>query len=227
MIGNNSNPQNSLLSYLGGLKPIKGLGLEGSVLAPLGLSVRRKVFISFYHREDQYYKDRFESLFGHLFINKSVQNGDINTDVSTEYIKRLIQGPDFLLDASVLVVLCGPNTWGRKHVDWEISGALNKKLDGYSGILGLTLPSHPDFLLSEIARQSIPPRLAENIESGYAKQYRWTEDPTEMSKRIEEAFSNRKNSGLIKNSLPQMQRNRSTMKKSLAEVLYGETSGYE
>lgn len=33
-------------------------------------------------------------------------------------------------DSSVLVVLAGPYTWGRKHADWEISAALNKKVGG-------------------------------------------------------------------------------------------------
>ncbi len=52
---------------------------------------RHKVFISYYHKDDQHYRNRFEQLFGHIFINKSVELGDIDADLSTEYIKRLIQ----------------------------------------------------------------------------------------------------------------------------------------
>lgn len=65
---------------------------------------QHKVFISYYHKDDQYYRNRFEELFGDLFISKSVEPGDIDTDVSTEYIKRLIQ-QNYITDTSVLVVL--------------------------------------------------------------------------------------------------------------------------
>ena len=110
---------------------------------------RHKVFISYYHKDDQPYKDAFEKAFSHFFINKSVQDGDINTDVSTEYIKQLIQ-KDFITDASVLVVLFGPNTWGRKHVDWEISAVLNKKLEDILASLELYYLRLP-YLLKEMS----------------------------------------------------------------------------
>ncbi|GIX40489.1 MAG: hypothetical protein KatS3mg129_0222 [Leptospiraceae bacterium] len=101
---------------------------------------RHKVFINYYHKEDEYYRNRFEELFGHLFINRSVKPGDIDTDVSTEYIKRLIQ-EDYISDISVLVVLVGSKTYCRKHVDWEISAALMKKVGGYSGLFMFTYTS--------------------------------------------------------------------------------------
>lgn len=74
---------------------------------------KHKVFISFYHKDDEKYRDEFEELFGHLFISKSVNDGDIDEDNSDEYIKHLIQ-EDYISDASVVLVLCGPNTWKRK-----------------------------------------------------------------------------------------------------------------
>jgi hypothetical protein len=79
-------------------------------------NIRHKVFVSYHHKEDRYYRNRFEILFGHLFISKSVELGDIDTDVSTEYIKRLIQ-QNYIEDTSVLVVLVGPKTYCRKHID--------------------------------------------------------------------------------------------------------------
>lgn len=173
------------------------------------LKPKRKVFISYYHRDDQYYKNRFLELFGHIIIDKSVGNGDISTDVSTEYVKQLIQG-DYLRDASVVVVLCGPNTWGRKHVDWEISGGLDKKLDGCSGLLGIILPEYHGYSENKYYSDTIPERLAKNLESGYAKMYQWTEDVNEMQRRIEEAFNNRTKANLIFNkSIIQKQRNTS------------------
>jgi hypothetical protein len=169
---------------------------------------QHKVFVSYYHKDDEYYRNRFEELFGHLFINKSVEPGDIDTDLSTEYIKRLIQ-QNYITDTSVLVVLVGPKTYCRKHVDWEISAALNKKVSGYSGLLGLCLPTHPDYDKDKYKADIVPPRLVDNLKSGYAKFYDWTEDESEIKKWVEEAFSNRiEKAHLIDNSRLQFKYNK-------------------
>src|SRR5579863_3072424 len=122
-------------------------------------SDKHKVFISYYHAANQKYRDQFEDLFGDMFIDKSVEEGDIDEDSSDEYIKRIIQ-EDYISDASVVVVLCGKNTWRRKHVDWEISAGLNKKVGGYSGLLGIHLPTHPDYEKDKYNSDNIPARLA-------------------------------------------------------------------
>jgi hypothetical protein len=102
---------------------------------------KRKVFVSYYHADDQAYRDAFEKAFGHIFISKSVQPENIKTDLSTDYIKSLIHD-GYISDCTVLIVLIGPNTYGRKHVDWEVSGALNYKVgDGYAGLFGILLPT--------------------------------------------------------------------------------------
>lgn len=169
---------------------------------------RHKVFIAYYHEDDQLYRSRFELFFGRVFINKSVKRGDIDTDVSDEYIKRLIL-EGYITDASVLVVLVGARTHTRKHVDWEIAAALNKKVGGYSGLLGLCLPTHPDYEKETYTPKIIPPRLLDNLRSGYAKLYDWTDDEKEMLARIELAFKNRiQNAELIHNSREQFKHNR-------------------
>ena len=145
---------------------------------------RHKVFTSYYHHDDQWYKNKFIELFGHLFIDKSVGDGEISTDVSTEYIKRLIQDDDYLADASVTVVLCGPNTKKRKHVDWEISAGLNKKVGGYSGLLGIHLPTHPDYGKDKYNSDNIPARLADNLKTKFAKIIDWTESEETIKKQI-------------------------------------------
>ena len=150
---------------------------------------KHKVFISYYHEDDEDYRDDFEDLFGHLFINKSVEPGDIDEDISTEYIKRLIR-ENYITDTSVLVVLVGPKTYCRKHVDWEISAALSKKAGGYSGLLGLCLPTHPGYG-KKYNEDVVPPRLVDNLESGYAKFYDWTKDENKIKKWVEEAFQSR------------------------------------
>ncbi|MFC1802237.1 TIR domain-containing protein [Patescibacteria group bacterium] len=169
---------------------------------------KRKVFIS-YHHKDEYYKKEFEKLCGDFIINKSVQNGDIGTDLSTEYIKRLIQSPDYLRDASICVVLIGSETWGRKHIDWEISGALDKKLSGYSGLVGILLPDHPDYCNSGFQPENIPIRLLDNQKTGYAEIYNWTEYQFGLKNILEEAFNKRiEKSYLIDNSRVQFSYNK-------------------
>lgn len=158
-----------------------------------GISPRRKVFISYYHKDDQIYRDHLEKYFGHLFISKSVQPGDIDTDVSTEYIKRLIQ-QDYISEASVLLVLVSPKTLCRKHVDWEISAALNKKIGGYSGVAGIVLPKLQPMADGRYANANLPARLVDNLSSGFARLWTWnyvTSSDANMKEMIEDAFSAR------------------------------------
>ena len=44
------------------------------------------------------------------------------------------------------IVLIGPCTWQRKHVDWEIGASLRKtRKNSRCGLLGILLPNHPDY----------------------------------------------------------------------------------
>jgi hypothetical protein len=152
---------------------------------------KRKTFVSYYHNDDQGYKDKFINITSDLIVNKSVEDGDINSEVSDEYIKQLIQ-KGFLADTTVLVVLLGKKTKCRKHVDWEISGALNYKVgDNYSGLLGLKLPSHPDYGTGKYTYSEQPQRLTDNLKTGYAVIRDYTTDRKKLQEYIELAFSNR------------------------------------
>jgi len=165
-----------------------------------------KVFISYYHKDDNNYRKKFEELFGHLFISKSVEPGEIDTDVSDEYVKRLIR-EEYVTDTSVLIVLVGSKTYCRKHVDWEISAGLSKKAGGYSGLLGLMLPTHPNFR-EKYDPNTLPKRFDDNIKSGFSSFYYWTESEDNIKKWVEKVFNARvEKSEKIDNSRPQMQRN--------------------
>ena len=164
--------------------------------------VKHKVFVSYHHKNDELYRGAFDSRFSRIFVNKSVKSGDINSDNSTEYIARLIR-EQYLSDASVCVVLIGAETYKRKHVDWEIAAALTRQSGGRSGLVGLLLPSHPDFSRSSYTSMIVPPRLHANILSGYASLYKWTENLTEMYRIVDEAFRNRiRLSDKAMNSMP-------------------------
>lgn len=157
---------------------------------PLNLT-KRKTFISYYHKDNEADRDKFENLFGDLIVNKSIIDGDIDKENSDNYAKQFIQTQK-LHDTTILIVLIGPKTKCRKHVDWEISGALNFKVgDTYAGLLGIILEDHPDFNNTQARFDLMPPRLADNFKSGYALIRDWTTDRKLMQDYIEQAFNNR------------------------------------
>lgn len=169
---------------------------------------KRKTFVSYYHHDDQDHRVKFENLFGDLVVSKSVDDGDIDSDNSDEYIKQLIQ-KEYLSDTTVLVVLVGPKTKCRKHCDWEIAGAISTRIGGNSGLIGILLPSHPDFGTDKkYNSDNLPKRLAANLESGYAKLYDWTDDRVIMQGWIEAAFKGKNDTEkLVNKAIPQMQKN--------------------
>lgn len=156
---------------------------------------RHKVFVSYHHDNDEYYKTEFITVFSNIldgFISKAVEVGDINPLISVDSIRSNIRD-NFIRDASVTIVLMGTETWKRKHVDWEISGSIRQtKLNSRCGLLGILLPSHPNFGNSTYDRGIVPPRLVKNQESGFAEIYNWTQNVTMIKSWIHAAYERRK-----------------------------------
>jgi hypothetical protein len=156
---------------------------------------RHKVFVSYHHYNDEYYKVEFIDLFSKIlngFISKAVEVGDINPMTSVDSIRNNIRD-NFIRDASVTVVLVGTETWKRKHIDWEISGSIRQtKLNSRCGLLGILLPSHTSFGNSTYDGGIVPPRLVKNQECGFAKIYDWTQDVTMIKTWIHKAYERRK-----------------------------------
>lgn len=154
---------------------------------------RHKCFISYHHANDQFYKNRFVNLFDNaydIFIDGSVNDGDISDQLQTETIRQKIRD-NYLRDTSVTIVLIGTETWKRKHIDWEISSSIRQtEYNPRSGLLGIILPTHPDYYKSIYTPTLIPPRLYDNAkrECGFAKIYKWTEDPNLIQNWINEAY---------------------------------------
>ncbi|MDN3657831.1 TIR domain-containing protein [Ferruginibacter paludis] len=169
---------------------------------------RRKTFLSYYHHDDQAFRESFQKITTDLITSISVENNDIDSDNSDEYIKQLIQ-KDYICDITVLIVLVGPKTKCRKHVDWEISGALDHKVgDRYAGLIGILLPTHPDYGKGTYNSDNLPERLAANANSGYAQIYDWTTDRIKIQNWIEAAYGRRsEDKKIINRSIPQMQNN--------------------
>ena len=101
-----------------------------------------KVFVSYHHANDQYYKEHLVSMARRhgIFIDKSVDTGDIDDSLSDPRIRTLIRD-NYLRDSTVTILLVGFETARRKHVDWEIySSMFDGKINKKSGILVVNLP---------------------------------------------------------------------------------------
>ena len=124
-----------------------------------------KVFISYHHDNDQYYKNKLVEFgeWNSIFIDASVDTGDISDDLPDESIRQKIRD-EYLRDSTVTIVLVGKETKRRKHVDWEIyssmfDGTVNKK----SGVLVINLPGTSD--LCTVAHDNEKPMVYPDITS--------------------------------------------------------------
>lgn len=100
-----------------------------------------KVFISYHHDRDQYYKNYLVRMGSEyeIFLDRSVDTGDISEDLSDESIRRKIRD-EYLRDSTITIVLVGLETKRRKHIDWEIySSMIDGQVNKRSGIFVVNL----------------------------------------------------------------------------------------
>ena len=160
-----------------------------------------KVFISYFHSDDEIYKNRLVQSLESKFIDLSVSPGDIHdANLPLAEIRRRIRN-NHIAGAEVTIVLIGSCTWQRKQVDWEISASLiHRKNNPRCGLLGLLLPNHPDFQKKPSSRNPrlIPQRLAWNIEgrNPFAIIYDWPKQGLSKTvlRRIHAAYLRRNDS---------------------------------
>lgn len=155
---------------------------------------RRKVFISYHHAGDASYYDAFVRVFGQGY--ELIRDHSVDREIDSldaDYVIRRIR-ERYLTGASATIVLCGRNTWGRRYVDWEILASLNQEM----GLVGLNLPTN---LPTLNGTYSVPGRLHDNVQTGYAVFLQWNSvisDPTKLAQGIESALAKPKR--LIDNS---------------------------
>jgi hypothetical protein len=102
-----------------------------------------KVFISYHHGNDQFYKAELLGVnrLSPIFIDGSVDTGDISDYLDDQAIREKIRD-EYLMDTTVTILLIGTETKNRKHIDWEIySSMFDGKRNKKSGIVVITLPS--------------------------------------------------------------------------------------
>ena len=165
-----------------------------------------------FHEEDIKYKEDFVRMMGKRIVDRSVDTGNINdSDLKTTTVRQKIRD-EYIRDATVTVVLIGPRTWQRKHVDWEIGSSIRKtKKNSRCGLLGILLPNHSNHGRKRNIRL-LPPRLADNCkgEFPYSLIYDWPKPwtPAKVAEWIHRAFT-RKEGAPPNNSRRSFTRNRS------------------
>ena len=198
---------------------------------------RHRVFVSYYHEQDQFYRERFELMFSDIYNileSKSVEIGDIDPYLKTETIHQKIRDV-YLRDSTVTVVLVGAKTWQRKFVDWEINSSIrDTKYNSRSGLLGILLPTYPparpawerlftgDTLPAHQITQNIrynphtiPPRLYDNLACGFATIHNWSENSSMVQSWIDKAFKRRLNKTILPNNARPLFKNNRTAERWL------------
>ena len=102
-----------------------------------------KVFVSFHHANDQWYKDELVrwGTENNVFIDGSVDMGEIPDNWDAQHIREYIRD-NHLKDTTVTILLVGTETKNRKHIDWELfSSMYDGKVNKKPGILVINLPS--------------------------------------------------------------------------------------
>lgn len=146
---------------------------------------RRRIFISYHHAHDQAYYDALSKTLHDqmdLIFDNSLDR-QIDSDDTTYVIQRIRD--NFISNTSCTIVLCGPETYQRKYVDWEIKATLEK---GH-GLIGIGLPT---VATNNDRSARVPDRLLSNYQSGYAVWKPWSElvaNPSPMATSIEDAVN--------------------------------------
>ena len=154
-----------------------------------------------YHHEDREYADKYIELFGELLNIVSPKITRVDEESGEEYIERCIENSG-ISKSSIVVVLTGPKTYKRKHVDWDIYAGLKKK----AALVGICLPNRNDYILNKFILETYPHRLEDNVKTGYASIHKWTENQDIMRNILASAQKRSQNTLLMKNSRRLMQK---------------------
>ena len=185
----------------GGSSPQSSIAVPNPFLQTILKQQKRKVFVSFHHKNDQAWFDYFTKKFSDqydVFHDKSIGETKVRSD-DPEDINRAIR-EDYIKGSSITIILCGQETQKRKYVDWEIYSTLHYE----HALLGIGLPSATKSFDGKII---VPSRLHDNIQSSYAHFISWIDDALELKKNIEAAIKKSEKTSLINNSREKMGRN--------------------
>lgn len=149
----------------------------------------RNCFVSYHHDRDQKYISKLRR----VITNMQVADYSIKEDIghlSDDTIYKKVR--EKMRNCSVTVVLIGERTGHRKWIDWEIWASLRGYTHPYdplksfkpNGLLGIYLP---------VESHSIPNRLKDNIDSGFAISMKWENLERDFESKVNYAYWNRSN----------------------------------
>ena len=140
------------------------------------------VFLSHVH-EDQSWADQCAALL--RSIGASVHTAQSLLEPGEEF-QHLWQ--EAILQTTHILVLIGPRTRLSQWVDREIELGTESRDDGPgAGVVGIILPSHEDFSRPYYDPENIPVRLHDLVQNEYAIVRKWTENPDELARWLDEA----------------------------------------
>lgn len=163
--------------------------------------IKRKVFLNYHHDGDQYYYDEFSRKFHDEY--EAVTDNSLDRRVDSDdidYVMRRIRDY-YIAGTSCSIVLVGNESWGIKYIDWDIKSTLDKQ----HGLIGVQLPT---LLSNSYGQVTVPARLSDNIDSGYALWVSWADFTASISscmEYIEQA--NCRSNTLIRNTRERRLRN--------------------
>jgi hypothetical protein len=166
----------------------------------------RKCFISYHHESQEKYLIKLRDLIYEMQVADHSLKDDISY-LSTETIYKTVRKK--MRGCSITIILVGEMTGYRKWIDWEIWASLRP----YRHPVNPLLSFKPNGLLVIFLpgkNHSIPKRLQDNIDSGYAVCMKWENLERDFESKINYAYWNRTNRlANIDNSRKLMERNRS------------------
>jgi len=141
------------------------------------------LFISYYH-VDKYFRDKLSKIIGnHFRTSSSPHNYELCHNFS-KYIEELRKNSS---KNDIFIVLVGNETYKSKNVDWEIDFGLHED----ACVMGLCLPTNDDYLKKDINPKIIPKKLMNNLYSGYASYFDWTDSYDDLESYIEISLNNK------------------------------------
>lgn len=149
--------------------------------------VVRNCFVSYHHDRDQKYLYRLRNIIADMKVSDYSLKDDIG-HLTDETIYKKIRAK--MRNCSVTIILIGERTGHRKWIDWEIWASLrgyNHPYDSFksfkpNGLLAIFLPG---------SSHSIPDRLQDNIDSGYAVCMKWENLERDFESKVNYAYWNR------------------------------------
>lgn len=149
----------------------------------------RNCFVSYHHDNDQKYLAKLRKTITNMRVADYSLKDDIG-HLTDETIYKKVR--EKMRNCSVTVVLVGSRTGHRKWIDWEIWASLRGYTHPYdpyksfkpNGLLGIFLP---------VESHSVPNRLQDNIDSGFAVSMKWENFERDFESKVNYAYWNRTN----------------------------------